>query len=72
MVIETIPTEGSPDQAHVKKKKQGHKDSNPNSAHSCVGDNVLKVFFKLDLSNQFIFIYILNVCQPSITLLPGH
>ena len=45
-VVETTSIEGSPDKANVRKKKHGHKDSNPNSAHSCVGDNVSMVHFE--------------------------
>jgi len=45
--VETASFEGSPDKASVKKKrKHGNKDSNPNSAHSCVGDNVSKVYLE--------------------------
>jgi len=57
-VIETILTEESRDQANTRKKKRGHKDSNPASAHSCVGDNVSKVPFEQNLSDQFIFSFL--------------
>jgi len=45
-VIGTIPIEESSDQASARRKKCDHKDSNPSSAHSCVGDNVSKVPIK--------------------------
>lgn len=51
--IETTAVDESSGQPSPKKTKP-HKDSNPNSAHSCVGDNAPKVFsikpFKLYLS----------------------
>jgi len=43
MVVETTSIEGSHGKASARRKRHGHKDSNLNSAHSCVGDNVSKV-----------------------------
>jgi len=45
MTTETTPIEESLEKSIPKKKRRGPKDSNPNSAHSCVGDNVSKVIF---------------------------
>jgi len=48
-VVETISIEGSPDKANVRKKKHGHKDSNPNSAYSC-----LETTFQRYISNKLV------------------
>jgi hypothetical protein len=47
--IETTHTEGSPIKSSPKRRKHKHKHSNPNSAQSCVGDNVSKVIYQLDV-----------------------
>jgi len=41
--IEATPIEGSLEKSISKRRKHSHKDSKPNSAHSCVGDNVPNV-----------------------------
>jgi hypothetical protein len=46
--IETTHTEGSPIKSSPKRRKHMHKHSNPNSAQSCVGDNVSKVSYQPD------------------------
>jgi hypothetical protein len=45
ITIETTHTEGSPAKSSSNKRKHGQKDSNLNSAHYCVGDNVSKVIY---------------------------
>jgi len=42
-----LPTEKSPVKGTTKRRKHAYKDSNPNSAHSYVGDNVSKVIIGL-------------------------
>jgi len=49
MTVEATPTEESPDKSISKRRKRRHKDSKPNSAHSCVGDNVSKVIIEPNL-----------------------
>ena len=44
--VEETPLEESPSKTASKKKKRGHKDSRPNNAHSCVGDNTSKVILE--------------------------
>jgi len=43
---EATPVEESPEKSISNKRKRSHKDSKPNSAHSCVGDNVSKVIIE--------------------------
>ena len=43
MTTEKTPVEGSPEKSISKRRERSHKDSKPNNAHSCVGDNVSKV-----------------------------
>jgi len=47
--VEETPPEESPSKIVSKKRKRGHKDSKPNSAHSCVGDNASKIILELIL-----------------------
>jgi len=47
--VKETPLEESPSKIESKKKKRGHKDSRPNSTHSCVGDNTSKVTLKFIL-----------------------
>jgi len=49
ITLEETPLEESPRQTVSKKKKFGRKDSKPNSAHSCVGDNTSKVIIESPL-----------------------
>jgi len=51
MTVEAAPTEESPDKSISKRKKRSHKDSKPNSAYSCVGDNVSKVIVEPNFSS---------------------
>ena len=44
--VEETPLEESLSKAASKKKKRGHKDSRPDIAHSCVGDNTSKVILE--------------------------
>jgi len=39
IVVEATAADESPTKSSSKRKRHNHKDSNPNSAHSCVGDN---------------------------------
>jgi hypothetical protein len=56
ITIETMHTEGSPVKSSPKRRKQGHKNSNPNSAQSYVGDNVSKVIYRSNvILNIFYF-----------------
>ena len=56
--IETTHTEGSPIKSSPKRRKHKHKNSNPNSAQSCVGDNVSKVSYEPDaIFNIFYFMF---------------
>lgn len=49
ITVEATPAEGSPDKSTSKRRKRSHKDSKPNIAHSCVGDNVSKVIIESNL-----------------------
>jgi len=59
MTVEAAPTEESPDKSISKRKKQSHKDSKPNSTHSCVGDNVSKVIVEPNFSSMNLDLFIL-------------
>jgi hypothetical protein len=50
ITVETTHTEGSQAKSSSKRRKHGHNDSNPNSAHSCVGDNVSKVIYRANVT----------------------
>ena len=58
MTVEAMPTEESPDKSISKRKKRSHRDSKPNNAHSCVGDNVLKVIMEPNFSSVNLDLFI--------------
>ena len=58
MTVEAAPTEESPDKSISKRKKRSYKDSKPNSAHSCVGDNVSKVIVEPNFSSVNLDLFI--------------
>jgi hypothetical protein len=56
ITVETTHTDGSPVKSSPKRRKQGHKNSNPNNTQSCVGDNVSKVIYLFNaILNIFYF-----------------
>jgi len=64
--VEATPTQGSPDKSFSKRKTRSHKDSKPNNAQSCVGDNVSKVIIELHLIRVDLDSFIL--CQKYILI----
>jgi len=58
MTVEATPTEESPDKLISKRRKRSHKDSKPNSANSCVGDNVSKVIIEPNFSSVNLDLFI--------------
>jgi len=59
MTVEAVPTEESPNKSISKRKKCSHKDSKPNSAHCCIGDNVSKVIVEPNFSSVNLDLFIL-------------
>ena len=58
ITVEAEPTEESLDKSISKRKKRSYKDLNPNSAHSCVGDNVSKVIVEPNISSVNLDLFI--------------